>query len=274
MNTTYKVSKNYHKEIAENNFYYARSCIRQNFFPGSEVTFLKILKDDLNKTIYDDPHHTTCTGIGYHSDVVPFDTIQTVVARHFALMTAQGITNFVASCVTSFGMYIEITETWKHYPEQLEKIRTFLKKATGSFVEFLALGGYTVLGTLKLNLEVLEELVALEFGISLMHYIDSQSSLLKHLVLCGSILLERLSIVGVHLNLRKRVGCSSYGLHLLVGTGSVVMSTCIGCTKLNFFLSVSIFLCTCSYILDEVDATLILVLHLRPSGLNFLFLGN
>ena len=131
MNTLYKVSKDYHKEIAENNFYYARSCIRQNFFPGSEVTFLKILRDNLGKTIYDDPHHTTCTGIGYHSDVVPYDTIQTVVARHFALMTAQGITNFVASCVTSFGMYIEITETWKHYPQQLEKIREFLKKATG-----------------------------------------------------------------------------------------------------------------------------------------------
>ena len=131
MNTLYKVSKDYHKEIAENNFYYARSCIRQNFFPGSEVTFLKILRNNLGKTIYDDPHHTTCTGIGYHSDVVPYDTIQTVVARHFALMTAQGITNFVASCVTSFGMYIEITETWKHYPQQLEKIREFLKKATG-----------------------------------------------------------------------------------------------------------------------------------------------
>ena len=131
MNTLYKVSKDYHKEIAENNFYYARSCIRQNFFPGSEVAFLKILRDNLGKTIYDDPHHTTCTGIGYHSDVVPYDTIQTVVARHFALMTAQGITNFVASCVTSFGMYIEITETWKHYPQQLEKIREFLKKATG-----------------------------------------------------------------------------------------------------------------------------------------------
>ena len=131
MNTTYKVSKDYHKEIAEDNFYYARSCIRQNFFPGSEVAFLNILRENLGKTIHDDPHHTTCTGIGYHSDVVPFDTIQTVVARQFALMTENGIKNFVASCVTSFGMYIEITETWKHYPQQLEKIRTFLKKATG-----------------------------------------------------------------------------------------------------------------------------------------------
>lgn len=130
MNNKYTVSEKYHKEIADNNYYYARSCIRQNFFPGSEVTFLKVLRDDLGKDVYDDPHHTTCTGIGYHSDVVPFDTIQTVVARQFSLMTEKGYKNFIASCVTSFGMYVEIMETWKHYPEQLAKIREHLYKAT------------------------------------------------------------------------------------------------------------------------------------------------
>ena len=135
MQTQYTVSKNYRKEIADDHYYYARSCIRQNFFPGSEVTFLKVLKENLGRDIYDDPKHTTCTGIAYHSDVIPFDTIQTVVARQFALMSENGYENFVASCVTSFGMYIEITETWKHYPEQLELIREHLKKATGR--EFL-----------------------------------------------------------------------------------------------------------------------------------------
>lgn len=125
------VSKNYRKEIADDNYYYVRSCIRQNFFPGSETTFLKILRDEFSKNIIDDPEHTTCTGIGYHADVVPFDTIQTVVARHFALMTEKNIKNLAVSCVTSFGLYIEITETWKEFPEQLEKIRQYLKKATG-----------------------------------------------------------------------------------------------------------------------------------------------
>lgn len=125
----YTVSKDYRKEIADDNYYYARSCIRQNFFPGSEVTFLKILRENLGRNILDDPRHTTCTGIGYHSDVVPFETIQTVVARHFSLMKENGYKNLVASCVTSFGMYIEITETWKHHPEELEKIREHLYKA-------------------------------------------------------------------------------------------------------------------------------------------------
>ncbi|MDD6002523.1 MAG: heterodisulfide reductase-related iron-sulfur binding cluster [Bacteroidales bacterium] len=127
----YTVSRDYRKEIADDKYYYARSCIRQNFFPGSEVTFLRVLKENLGRDIWDDPHHTTCTGIGYHSDVVPFNTIQTVIARQFALMSENGYENFVASCVTSFGMYIEITETWKHHPEQLEQIREFLRKATG-----------------------------------------------------------------------------------------------------------------------------------------------
>ncbi len=131
MQNLYTVSKDYRKEIADDKYYYARSCIRQNFFPGSEVTFLNILKKDLDRDVFDDPKHTTCTGIAYHSDVIPFDTIQTVVARHFALMSENGYENFIASCVTSFGMYIEITETWKHFPEQLELIREHLKKATG-----------------------------------------------------------------------------------------------------------------------------------------------
>ena len=31
----------YQKEIADNNYYFARSCIRQNFFSGSRRSFLK-----------------------------------------------------------------------------------------------------------------------------------------------------------------------------------------------------------------------------------------
>jgi heterodisulfide reductase subunit B len=125
------VNKDYRKDIAENNYYYVRSCIRQNFFPGSEATFLRILRDELGKDIMDDSEHTTCSGIGYHSDIVPFETIQTIVARQFALMTEKGYKNLAVSCVTSFGIYIEITETWKEFPEELEKIRHYLKKATG-----------------------------------------------------------------------------------------------------------------------------------------------
>ncbi|MBP7848828.1 MAG: heterodisulfide reductase subunit B [Lentimicrobiaceae bacterium] len=120
----------YQKEIADNHYYYARSCIRQNFFPGSEAAFLRILKEELGKDVMDDPRHTTCTGIGYHADIVPLDTIMTVIARHFALMTEGGYSHFVPSCVTSFGLYCEVLDMWEHKPEILERIREHLWKAT------------------------------------------------------------------------------------------------------------------------------------------------
>lgn len=123
--------QDYQKEIANDKYYYARSCIRQNFFPGSEKAFLKILGEELGKDIYDEAEHTTCTGIGYHADIVPFDTTMTVVARQFSLMTEAGYRNFVPSCITSFGIYTEILETWHQFPEVEEKVRNFLRKATG-----------------------------------------------------------------------------------------------------------------------------------------------
>jgi heterodisulfide reductase subunit B len=125
------VWENYQKEIADDQYFYVRSCVRQNFFPGSETAFLRILKEELGKDIYENPAHTTCTGIGYHSDIVPFETMMTVVARQFALMTEAGYKNIVPSCVTSFGLYTEILETWHHFPKVEKKIRENLKKATG-----------------------------------------------------------------------------------------------------------------------------------------------
>ena len=121
----------YQKEIADDNYFYVRSCVRQNFFPGSETTFLKILRDELGKEVYEHPCHTTCTGIGYHGDVVPIDTMMTVVARQFALMTEAGYKNLVPSCITSFGIYTEVLDTWHHFPETEAKIREYLRKATG-----------------------------------------------------------------------------------------------------------------------------------------------
>lgn len=120
----------YQKEIPDDHYFYVRSCIRQTFFPGSEQFFLNYLRG-LGKDIYEDPEHTTCTGIGYHADVVPFDTIMAVVARHFAQATEKGYRNIAISCVTSFGIYSEILETWKHFPETLEKTREDLYKACG-----------------------------------------------------------------------------------------------------------------------------------------------
>ncbi len=123
--------KDYQKHIPDDNYYYERSCIRQTFFAGSENIFLKIMREILGKQVDDDKNLHTCTGIGYHADVIPFETTMTVIARLFALMTEKGYTNFVPSCVTSFGLLNEVVETWEHFPEELEKTRKFLKTATG-----------------------------------------------------------------------------------------------------------------------------------------------
>jgi heterodisulfide reductase subunit B1 len=126
-----KYWKDYQKDIAEDNYFYVRSCIRQNFFPGAENLFIDILRNKLGKSVFEDAEHTTCTGIGYHSDVVPLETTMTVIARQFALMTEKGYENLVVSCVTSFGLYSEILDLWKHQPELKEKIAGYLAEATG-----------------------------------------------------------------------------------------------------------------------------------------------
>lgn len=122
---------NYQKEIADDNYYYARSCIRQNFFPGSEELFLDLIGNKLGKDILDDPLHTSCSGIAYHSDILPMETTMTMVARQFAMMTEAGYENLVASCITSFGLYTEVLDTWHHFPEKEEEIRCALREATG-----------------------------------------------------------------------------------------------------------------------------------------------
>ncbi len=123
--------RDYQKQIADDNYYYARSCIRQNFFPGSEKAFIDILRNNLGKDLSDDPKHSSCTGIGYHSDIVPLETIMTVVARQFSLMNEAGYENLVSSCITSFGIYSEILATWHEFPETEEQTRENLRKATG-----------------------------------------------------------------------------------------------------------------------------------------------
>lgn len=126
-----KIWSDYQKEIAYDRFYYVRSCIRQTVWPGAENIYLRILRDVLGKEVVESEHHTTCTGIGYHTEVVPFETLQTVVARNFSLMRDAGFENYNPSCVTSFGIYTEILDTWHHFPEEKEKTRKFLREATG-----------------------------------------------------------------------------------------------------------------------------------------------
>ncbi len=124
-----KIWSDYQKEIPDDQWFYVRSCIRQNFFPASEKYFLVICRDMLGHDIYETEHHTTCGGIAYHCDTLPQETAMTIVARQFALMSEAGYDNLVTSCITSFGNYNEILETWREFPELEAKIREDLWKA-------------------------------------------------------------------------------------------------------------------------------------------------
>lgn len=126
VNGKQKIWSDYQKEIPDNHYFYVRSCIRQNFFPASEKTFLDIVRNKLGLDFFETEHHTTCGGIAYHSDSIPQETIMTIVARQFALMTEAGYENYVASCITSFGIYTEILDNWHHFPELEAKIRQML----------------------------------------------------------------------------------------------------------------------------------------------------
>jgi len=129
VNGKQKIWSEYQKEIPDDHYFYVRSCIRQNFFPASEKTFLDIVRNRLNLDFFETEHHTTCGGIAYHSDTIPYETIMTIVARQFALMKEAGYKNYVASCITSFGIYTEILETWHHFPKLEDKIRENLWKS-------------------------------------------------------------------------------------------------------------------------------------------------
>lgn len=120
----------YQQEIADDHYFYERSCIRQTFFPGSEHAFLRIMREELGKDVCDNPHQHTCTGIGYHSDVVPLETTMTICARLFSLMDECGYENYVPSCITSFGVFNEVLEKWKAEPELEAKVRQWLWEAT------------------------------------------------------------------------------------------------------------------------------------------------
>ena len=121
----------YQKAIADDHFFYERSCIRQTFFPGSETAFLRIMREELGKDIRDEANQHTCTGIGYHSVIVPLETTMTVVARLFSLMSDAGYENYVPSCVTSFGIFTEMIAMWNHNPELLEKTKKVLFDTIG-----------------------------------------------------------------------------------------------------------------------------------------------
>ena len=113
--------KDYVKNIPDDDYFFFRSCIRQTFFPGAEQAFLFILKNHLHKNYFDDPRLTTCTGIGYHSDIIPLETLHTLIARHFSYERI-GLFNSSSRALPLLGN--DGANTWHEFPRRrkLERI--------------------------------------------------------------------------------------------------------------------------------------------------------
>lgn len=47
--------KEYQKKVADDRYYYARSCVIQDFSPASEQPFLKMMLEEPGKEVFDDP---------------------------------------------------------------------------------------------------------------------------------------------------------------------------------------------------------------------------
>ena len=63
-----KIWSEYQKDIPDDDWYYVRSCIRQNFFPASERMFMEICRNVLGKNIMK-------TSIILHAEVLPITVI-------------------------------------------------------------------------------------------------------------------------------------------------------------------------------------------------------
>ena len=55
-----KIWSDYQKEIPDDDWYYVRSCIRQNFFPASEKMFMEICKNVIPDNYTDGTHTIKC----------------------------------------------------------------------------------------------------------------------------------------------------------------------------------------------------------------------
>ena len=50
-----KIWSEYQKEMPDDNWFFVRSCIRQNFFPGAERVYLDIMRNNLGKDFCENP---------------------------------------------------------------------------------------------------------------------------------------------------------------------------------------------------------------------------
>src|SRR5208337_3274830 len=113
--------------VPKNNYYLFKSCVTCSLYPGIE-TSIRFVLDRVGADYTDDPRHSSCTGFGYHTGVVPLKTNLALNARNFSLAAGTKDKNIVCTCPTSYGNLKECKEILSEDPSQRDYVAGALKK--------------------------------------------------------------------------------------------------------------------------------------------------
>lgn len=101
------------KVVPRDDLYLFKSCVTGSVYPGIEISIRYVL-NKLGVRYVDDPRHSSCSGFGYHTGVIPLHTNLALNARNFSLAAESPCRNIVCTCPTSYGNLKECRELLEH----------------------------------------------------------------------------------------------------------------------------------------------------------------
>jgi heterodisulfide reductase subunit B len=113
--------------VPKDDLYLFKSCVTCSMYPGIEKSIRYVL-DRVGVSYTDDPRHSSCSGFGYHTGVVPLRTNLALNARNFSLAAASQNKNIVCTCPTSYGNLKECKEILSSDHAEMERASAALKK--------------------------------------------------------------------------------------------------------------------------------------------------
>jgi len=96
----------YLKKIQTDKIYFFKSCFMDSHYPGATES-IRFILDKIGVDYIDDSCQSTCTGFGYYSGIISFETTVNINARNFAIAEEKGYNNIATACVTSYGVLNE-----------------------------------------------------------------------------------------------------------------------------------------------------------------------
>ncbi len=113
------------KEIPTTGIYIFKSCQISAEYPGVESSTMYVF-DLLGVEYFNDPMQCCCTGMGYYSDLFPFQTVTALSARNFCLAMQSDHPNIAVFCSTCYAINKKCTEVLKENREALHQVNDVL----------------------------------------------------------------------------------------------------------------------------------------------------